>query len=241
MSRPQHVARRHRRFPVAAGAIEGNAEFSCPALISDISIAGISIRTDRKLDIGRQYAIRLMDESRDISCKATVVWSGAGESAVMNHQLPDRFLSGLKYLNLDRPTATALFSFIEAHLIAGKAPEAARGGRGFRCCSRFALDARETALLEIPQSYVVRLISLGGILIQSDESIETGSRFSMKMTLQDGVQISFVGRVASSQPSSETEKNHDIGIAFVEMGADDRKRLQEVIREFYLKDSGFLH
>jgi len=49
-------------------------------MIRDIGISGASLMTDRKLDVGKHYSIRIMDGGRDIVLKGEVIWCSDNES-----------------------------------------------------------------------------------------------------------------------------------------------------------------
>jgi len=73
--------RRHRRFSVDVMDIKGNAVFASEVVINDISIAGVSLITDRKLDMGMEYSLKILDNDLDLPIQGTVIWCMENESA----------------------------------------------------------------------------------------------------------------------------------------------------------------
>lgn len=231
--------RRHRRFAVDVLDIRGNAVFAHAVSIQDISVTGVSLGTDQKLEVGRQYALRIIDDHRDLSFTGTVIWT---EEAPSRKQKPGdtfRYTAGLQFTGISQENEVRLIEFIGSHLADRYTRVKAHEMSGYRFNVRYQVDQDEAALLSMAENYRVLKLSLGGILIESEHSFEPGTRLSMEMTLPDAHVLAFIGRVASSAPSPVQAGRFHVGIAFTEMADSDRGRLKLLIRQLYLEDAGF--
>ena len=87
---------------------------------------------------------------------------------------------------------------------------------------------------------IVKMLSLGGVLMTGDHPHEPESKLLMDMTLPENVHISFTGRVTCCVPKEDDKgMRHNIGIEFIEMSEHDRTKLKKFIYRLYLKDAGF--
>jgi hypothetical protein len=95
---------------------------------------------------------------------------------------------------------------------------------------RFHIDAPGKALLDVPQSYRVRVISLSGLLMETDQPLDLRHEYPMEVTLEDGDLLRFTGRVAYCGAAAEgAPQRYEIGVAFAEMTPGDRARLARFI------------
>ncbi len=112
---------------------------------------------------------------------------------------------------------------------------------------RFAvdgLDIRITAKTATEKSatgdYIVKMLSLGGVLMTGDHPHELESKLLMDMTLPENVRISFTGRVTSCLALKQGKgESYEIGIQFADMSEQDKTKLKKFIHWLYLKDAGF--
>ncbi len=232
--------RRHRRFSVDVMDIKGNAVFASEVMISDISITGVSLITDRKLDMGSEYSLRVLDNDLDLSLRGTVVWFMENEAAEAQDEYKHlKYAAGLRFGNLDQKTIAGLIRFIEAHLLEKHRQVKVHDVSGMRCNIRFHIDAKETAMLHVAETYRVKKLSLGGLLVESSQSFEPDTRIHMSITIPGNMHLSFIGRVASCIVSPDNSSRFEVGIEFLEMPEADKVALKEFIRRLYLDDAGF--
>ena len=67
--------RRYKRFTVDLMGIRGTVLFANEVEIIDLSLGGISIKTDRRLGISNVYSLKISDKGRVLPMKGRVVWS----------------------------------------------------------------------------------------------------------------------------------------------------------------------
>jgi hypothetical protein len=228
--------RRHRRFCVDVMDIKGKAVFASEAVINDISITGASLITDRKLDMGREYSLRILDSNMELPIQGTVIWCVENESAgIQNEHAHLKYSAGLQFSGLQEETAAKLITFIEHHLIDGNRQAKVHDTSGLRCNIRFHVDTKETAVLNIAETYRVKKLSLGGLLIESSHSLESDTRIHMGISIPEGMQLSFTGRVAFCIVSPDNPSHFEVGIEFIELPEPDRAMFKVFIRRFYLE------
>ena len=237
---PFNNMRRHRRFTVDVMDIRGNAVYASEVVINDISITGVSLLTDRKLERGMEYSLRILNNDLDLPIRGTVIWcmenAAAGKRDEHDHL---KYAAGLQFADLKQETISGLVTFIESHLLQKHRQVKVHETSGVRCNIRFPVDGREMAVLNIAETYRVKKLSLGGLLIESIRSLEPGTRIHMGMTMQGNTHLSFTGRVTSCMVSPDDASHFEVGIEFIEMPEPDRGSLKEFIRRLYLEDAGF--
>lgn len=239
MSGQEDNKRRHRRFTMDVLDIRGNSEVSYAAAVSDISISGVSVRTDKKLETGRQYPVRLMDDTSDLSLQGTVMWTAEDREAHGTGGPFPGFVSGIQFTGITQEQEKELIAFIQKHR-ADKGPMEAHGISGCRCNVRYRIDPDEAVLVNVPRTYRVKMLSLGGMLLESDEPLDVGGRLTMDMTMPDNSRIFFIGRVTTCrQVGAGSDELYQIGLAFIDMPKEDLERLRGFIKELYIQDAGF--
>ncbi len=237
---PFSNTRRHRRFNVDVLDIKGKAVFATEVVINDISITGVSLITDRKLDMGMEYSLRILDKDLDLPIQGTVIWCMENEAAgAQDEHSHLKYAAGLQFGDLQQESVSDLIKFIESHLLEKHKQVKVHEMSGLRCNIRFHVDSRETAVLNVAETYRVKKLGGGGLLIESSHSLEPDTRIHMGITISENKHLSFIGRVASCIVSADNAASFEIGIEFIEMPEPDRAMLKEFIRRLYLDDAGF--
>jgi hypothetical protein len=185
--------------------------------ILNMSIGGAALMADGRLNIGREYTLKIEDRGKSYGLRGTIIWSVlSGSKKNSKGEIVPVYKAGLKFVDIHTERLTELLSFIEQHK---KSPEQ-------RIIVRFDVTSPEKATLNCPISYRVKKISLGGILLEADQPLVPEDVFPMEILLGEQGKIEFLGRVASccGTAGAETE-SYDIGIEFLEMSAESRKIL----------------
>lgn len=215
--------RRYKRFIVEGMDINGRLMFTTDVSVLNISLSGISIKADRRLEIGREYTLKLEDHDQVVTVKGTVIWSSLiGNREGQHGEMVPVYNAGLKFTNVLNDRISEIINFIEGHV-----HESDHRVSGIR----FKIAKKpERAVIQFPSNYTVKRISIGGMLIESNESLEVESRFPMELTMPEEQPISFNGRVAScTLVKIENVEQYDIGIEFLDMNQAGRKKLEELI------------
>jgi c-di-GMP-binding flagellar brake protein YcgR len=214
--------RRFKRFTLKVLEIHGRMIAATEVKVEDISIGGIRLRANRRLDIGTEYVLKLEDKNKVISLKGAVVWSSLSDAKGGSHgEMVPIYTAGLRFTNISAEKITQLLDFIEEH----KKEEVYVMGSS-RLNVRFHISDPEKASLNYPASYKVKKISLGGMLIESAQALEVESRVPMELSLQDDKPIKFVGRIASCHVVEYSDpKPYNIGIEFLDLTQKDNEML----------------
>jgi c-di-GMP-binding flagellar brake protein YcgR len=225
-SRHMKDKRRYKRFTLKVLEVTGKMIFATEVEVVDISIGGISIKANRRLNIGGEYSLKLEDRNTAISLKGTVVWSSLSETKAghAGEAIPI-YKAGLKFTNISAEKITELLEFIEDH----KKEEVYVMGSS-RLNIRFHIDDSKKTLLNFPETYTVKKISLGGMLIESAVGLAIESRIPMELFLHNDKMVKFIGRIASCVPLKVgSEELCDIGIEFLDLTNGDKNILKSFI------------
>jgi hypothetical protein len=218
--------RRHPRFRLSAAELNGQMTFASEVSILDIGLGGVSVRADKRLNIGGTYLLKLDGPRQSLSLRCEVAWarfsgtrrSDDGESTAI-------YTAGMKFVDLAPEHAGALQLLIDT-----LAPDAVPDDGDRRSYPRFPPKPPGLALLDFPADYTVRTISLGGMLIQCPSPIDPESRIPMQLVLQGGQVIEFQGRVVSCQPAPSGDvASYYAGIEFIGLAEDGRTALAAFI------------
>jgi c-di-GMP-binding flagellar brake protein YcgR len=209
--------RRHPRFTVEG--VHGTVVFASEVELLNLSLGGVAIRADKRLNIGAEYTLKLEVGDSPVAVRGVVVWSVLSGTRASGAEAPSQYSAGLKFMGVLTDTLQVLMDFIdrnkvsEEHRLTGV---------------RFQIGSGR-ALLDDTESYRVRLISLSGMLIETEHPMDVETRFPMELLPPGQESIHFTGRVASCQ-AAQGGGTHKIGIEFLQMSPDDRARLQRFVQ-----------
>jgi hypothetical protein len=213
--------RLHARFTVEG--VHGKMTLASHVDILNMSISGVAIKVDRALRVGGEYALSLQLQAKAITVHALVVWCVLGEirKGTGGEAMPV-YSAGMKFTDVLSPKLMELISFIDQHKIV---EEHRLGGL------RVHIDAPGKAMLEVPQVYRVKVISLSGMLIEMEEGLELDRLCPMEFTLKEGGDpVRFSGRIVYCVEAVDQEtRRHEIGVAFEDMDMEQKKRLADYI------------
>jgi hypothetical protein len=211
--------RRHRRFTVED--VRGHLVLASKVEILNLSLGGVALRADRRLNIGSTYTLKLEMGDRFTAMQGIVVWSVlSGMAKVKGEDVP-QYCAGLKFVDMLTDRLQGLIEFIddnrivEEHRLAGL---------------RFEVEAPGRAVLDSLENYRVRLISLSGMLIEADRPLDVERVYAMHFEPPAGERVAFAGRIASCAEADATApRRYRIGVAFVDMAGADRRRLEAFV------------
>jgi Tfp pilus assembly protein PilZ len=210
--------RRHPRFTVED--VRGHLVLSSHVEVLNLSMGGVAIRADRRLNIGTEYTLKLEMHDHFIAVPGVVVWSVLTAMRKARGEDVPQYSAGLKFAGVLTDKLQGLIEFIdenklvEEHRLAGL---------------RFQVEAAGKAVLDTLESYRVRLISLSGMLIEADRAMDVERVYTMFFPYR-GERVSFSGRVAScTEANGDGPRRYRIGIAFLEMAGADRRRLESFV------------
>jgi Tfp pilus assembly protein PilZ len=211
--------RLYKRFAVGDLDVQTARISAAEVEIHDISPMGLAIVGSKKLAIGRQYTLRLGTKDQPFSLKATVKWAMMiGSKKISAKEVAPLYLAGLEFVDVLAAKAAPIMEFI-----AKRMDRRDRRLKGIR----FRILSGDRAVLNSLEFYAVKVISLGGILIETKKEFPAGSAFSMELLLPDDEKpLFFEGRIAHCNAVSRGDVlRYDVGIEFIKMKDEDKARL----------------
>ena len=219
--------RRYKRFRVELVEINGQMSLADKVQILDISLGGISLKADRRLNIGNEYLIKLQEKGKNLAVKGTVVRSElSGIEQKANGQGVSIFTVGMMF---KEGLAEKLADFLEPIEQARK-KEGAPSLADRRLNVRFNITTPQEKILSYPLQFKVKTISLGGMLIQTEQAAEINGKIPMELSLNADTAVKFIGRVVSCTETEHTgQANYDIGVEFTGLANEDTTLLKTFI------------
>jgi Tfp pilus assembly protein PilZ len=218
--------RRHKRFKLDVIEINGKMSLADKVKIIDISLGGIAIKADRRLNIGREYTIRLEEKGKIIDVKGVVVRSELSGIEERNKgEQVSIYKAGMLFKEGQAAKIDHFLNSIEEHKKTAAPVTVDR-----RLSVRFNITAPGEQTLSFPAQFKVKEISLSGMLIQTDQMLELGSMIPMGLSLNADDHINFNGRVASFRTTEYQGQTHyEIGVEFSDLTEKDRALIKTFI------------
>jgi hypothetical protein len=231
--------RRYKRFKVDLMEINSKLVFARNVKVVNISIDGISLKADRRLNIGSEHTLKIESKGKVLNINCTIIWACLTESIAdsMGNIVPI-YTAGMKFKNVSDEKIKEIADFIE-NLKLDKMVDISKSN-GHRLHIRVKIEAPENAVLNFDESHKVKKFSLGGMLIESTYELGVENRIHMKIIFSEEKAINCLGRIASCLLVKNEEGEHyDIGVEFLDMSEQDREILNEFIRLLDNIDKGF--
>ena len=211
-----------RQYPrYVVEGVEGTLLFTTHVDILNISINGVALKAKRRLEIGRQYILKLEYKDRTVSVNGVVVWSVLSELTDGPHaEKVPVYKAGMRFTDIISDKMARLLEFIESHKLS----------QDERLNIRFTIKTPDKAILDGPHNYGVKNMSISGMRIETDMRVDVGARYPMEISLEDNRTIKVLGRVVSClEVNDRAPKHYAVGIEFIEMSDEDKKKLKEFV------------
>lgn len=214
--------RRHPRFEVSE--VGGSLLYSMDCRIVDISISGIKIESDRRLDIGREYRIRVAHGDDSFRVVGSVVWCVLTRviDAEKSETVPV-YRAGIEFNDILSEKAGELARFMRHNVVIHLEE---------RLFGRFKFSPQEPANLGCEYDFAVKTLSLSGMMVETEILADVEAVFDLELRVRDQM-ILLRGRVAHvRQVGGEENRNLvQLGIEFADLMDDDREALERFINE----------
>jgi c-di-GMP-binding flagellar brake protein YcgR len=222
--------RRDKRFKVEGMGIDGKAVFAKNVKIIDMSIGGMSVETDKRMNPGSKHILQLKHKEKVISLEGIVAWCLLGRSQrSLSGEVIPIYNAGVEFINVTDEMRSEIAKFIEDHRKQIDKKVDIYGSSGRRLYIRFQIVTPEETS-DFYESCKIKELSLGGMLIESEHTQEIENRLQMEVFLPEGEPIMLLGRVASCLSIKDMDpKLYDIRIEFLQMSDEDRERLKKFI------------
>jgi Tfp pilus assembly protein PilZ len=217
--------RHYKRYRVDLVEINGKMSLADKVEIIDISLGGVALKADRRLNIGKEYMIKLQEKGKALEVRGTVVRAElTGIEQRADGQGVSIFTVGMMFKEGYTEKMADFLEPIEKTRI--EAPAVTDR----RLNVRFNIKTPEEKILSYPLQFKVKSISLGGMLIQTEQDLEIDSTIPMELSLNADDTIKFIGRVASRmQDEQRGYQNYDIGIEFTGLTDKDKTLLKAFV------------
>jgi len=109
-----HERRRHKRVQVEHMKVNSEMPSATYMKIIDISKSGVFVKADRKLDIGKKYALKIEYGNKALFVKAAVVWSLSDDNVEdTNGNILPIYIAGMQFTDVLKGEITELINLIE--------------------------------------------------------------------------------------------------------------------------------
>jgi hypothetical protein len=222
----QQDKRRYKRYKLELVDVNGKMSLADKVEILDISLGGVALRVDRRLNPGREYLLKLGDKVKSINLKCIVVRSElSGIEERVNGERTMIYSAGMKF---KEDSSRQIAEFFESIELVKKETVPSESDR--RIDIRFHIHIPGEKILNYPAQFKVKEISLSGIRIQTDESLALQSVIPMGLGLHEDNFVHFKGRVASIHMFEEHgEACYDIGVEFLDLSEEGTALLKSFI------------
>jgi Tfp pilus assembly protein PilZ len=212
--------RRHERLKLDVVELHGKMSLAEKVEIIDISLGGVSLKADRRLNIGKEILLKLQERGASVDLKGVVVrseLSGIEENAAGERVAV--YAAGLMFKDDQTNKIVTFFNSIMQGM-----QKDVSAGVDRRLNVRFQIIDPQEKILGLPSQFKVKVISPGGMLIQTDHALDVESTVPMSLSLSADKAVNFIGRVASCQLiEMHGQPQYEIGVAFGELTDQDRK------------------
>jgi hypothetical protein len=223
--------RQHKRYRVDVMEINGKMVLANSVKVLNISVGGVCFQTEKSLNVGCEYTLKMEGKGRVLTVKGFVVWAIlSGSLADSGGNIIPIYKAGMKFIDVSDEKINEIANFIEDHKKDVDKQVDLYKPNGHRLFVRICIEDPEKAILNYQGSYKVKNISLGGMLIESEHLLEIESKLPMEMILNEESSIKFWGRTINSLLVKDKDIEHyDIRVEFIEMSEKDKEILVKFI------------
>lgn len=232
--------RRHPRFKVEGCKVSGEMFFSGEVGIIDISAGGIAVKVDKQLRVGKEYHINLGGEDKVIKVKAEVVRSTLIETRTDTQgNIIPLYHVGMEFRSVTPGKQEEIELFINNHKIEAVKIDASREFTNGRSFARFHISSEEGNILDLKTCYRVKVLSLSGMLIESEQAVGINEIVRMKVSIRGDETLAVAGRTVSCRVSEVDPEKYDIAVEVIEISEADREKLKGFLSEISEPDRTF--
>lgn len=214
--------RRHKRYEVQD--VYGNLLFTIDVNVINMSLDGMAVESSKRLNVGRAYSLKLRHGNKLIKLTGKVVWCILTRSdRKAEGSVVPVYKAGLVFEDVISDKTKEIVDFMEENVIIKLEK---------RLFGRFKLKPNRMVNLDTEYDFLVKSISLSGMLVETEISPEVGSIFDMEVKF-NATNILIKGRITRVVQLSEEHLKQlsHLGIDFIEISEANRARLEKFISE----------
>ena len=225
--------RHYPRFSIESMDINGRIMLANKVEILNMSVGGLLLKTDKRLNVGTIYVLRLETKGKLLTIPCKVVRAELSESHKdsIGQSIPI-YSAGMQFTNISNDQINSVNDFLKGHVIGYQKQEQTAMDKiiDLRLYVRFLIKTPEEATIQCYDSYKVKNISMGGLRIESQYYLEIGEKQLMEIVFPEGETVKFSGKVISCLLLGDKEpKQYDIGIEFLDMSDQDKEVLKKFV------------
>jgi len=226
--------RHYPRFSIETMDINGRIMLANKVEILNMSVGGLLLKTDKRLNVGTIYVLRLESKGKLLTIPCKVVRAELSESHKdsIGQSIPI-YSAGMQFTNISNDQINSINDFLKGHVIGYQKQEQTAMDKiiDLRLYVRFLIKTPEKATIQCYDSYKVKNISMGGIRIESYYCLDIGEIQLMEIVFPGEKAVKFSGKVISSFLLGDKEPNqYDIGIEFLDMSDQDKEVLKKFVK-----------
>lgn len=223
--------RQYKRYKIEVMEINGKMVLAKSVKILNLSVGGVCFQTEKSLNVGSEYTLKLEGKGKVLTIKGFVVWAIlSGSLADSEGNIVPIYKAGMKFIDISEEKINEMANFIEDHKKDIDKQVDLYKPSGNRLFVRICIEEPEKAILNYHGSYKVKNISLGGMLIESEHLLEIESKLPMEMILNEESSIKFFGRIINCLLVKDKDiEQYDIRVEFIGMSEKDEEILVNFI------------
>jgi hypothetical protein len=200
--------------------LEGRVALVTQVDILNISLGGIAVKVDRRLNLGSECTLKLSQGKQLVCLRARVVWSALTGFRKKGRQQGPEYSVGMRFVDVINPKGSALVEFIKQN----------KGFKEQRLSGlRVPLATRGRAVLDQPHPFRVKLISSRSMVIEIGKELDLNQSYPMEVMVDELRVISMTGRVSSRLEMAP--KRYEIGVDFARLSARDKALLKSLLQK----------
>jgi PilZ domain len=215
--------RKQKRFKLDLLDLSSKMSLVGKVELIDISLGGVALKADKKLNIGKECLMTLGYEGKLINVKGIVVrseLSGIEEKA--DGETITIYSVGIFFKNESTGTVKDFLDSIEKN----KKTQVPEQADWFYRDIRFCITTSSEKVLDLPTQFGIKEISQSGVIIQTAHQLNIDSMVLLELSFKSCDPVRFMGIVVSCRMSQgQVSANYDIGVEFSELTDRDRSLL----------------
>jgi len=230
---PYSQKRRYPRLLVKGMDIQSKIIRADPIQLSNISTSGACIITRMPLNSGNNVLISINCDKIQHPLPGTVIWeSPGGVFSGEGTSLP-LYRAGIQFKGVTPGTLVQLKDFMR---IAGVPEEKPYVEPDKQSALRYVITREEGAILNYPTTYIVKKISLSGMLVEANCKLEAEQKYRMALLLpNENLTVKFNGRIVYQIQLPGKGPGFDTGIEFYDLTEHGKISLKRFIASLLWK------
>lgn len=197
--------RREERFSVEG--VRGSLIVTGDAQVTNLGLDGLGIETRTPLEVGRTYVLSLVRPDRQLRVEGRVAWCSLVRTERESDEVLPIYRAGVRFVETLTDKANEVATFLDDNAVAGTEK---------RKFGRFRLSRDKAATVGAETEFVVREMSLSGMLIEADLALRVDTLHRMEIRLPE---LSFAAQVRIARAKRLDDENES-GVALYRLGVE---------------------